>query len=86
MDLCRKLHLACEGLGQGMSPDAVAKGLRLWGPSREAILGAARRMNPAAAAALLSMSVEADRRSKSGLGRADRLLERVALSIGSRIR
>ncbi|MEM8756929.1 MAG: DNA polymerase III subunit delta [Planctomycetota bacterium] len=86
MDLCRKLHLACEGLNQGTSPDAVAKGLRLWGPSRDAILSTARRMKPASAAALLSMAVEADRRSKSGLGRPDRLLERVALSIGSRVR
>ncbi|MEM9167664.1 MAG: DNA polymerase III subunit delta [Planctomycetota bacterium] len=86
MDLCRKLHAACEGLSQGGSPDAIAKQLRLWGPSRDGILSAARRMQPRATAALLSMAVEADRRSKSGLGRADRLLERVALAIGSRVK
>ncbi|MGP1273162.1 MAG: DNA polymerase III subunit delta [Phycisphaerales bacterium] len=84
MDLCRKLHLATEGLRQGMTPDTLARSLKLWGPSREAVLSAARRLTPETTSALLTMSVEADRRSKSGLGRADRLLERVALAIGSR--
>ena len=84
MDLCRKLHLAGEGLRQGMSPDAVGRALKLWGPSRDPILSVARRLPAETTAALVSMSVEADRRSKSGLGRSDRLLERVALAIGSR--
>ncbi len=86
MDLCRKLHLASRGLSQGQSPQAVAGALKLWGPSRDALMAAARRVHPATAAKLLSLAVEADRKSKSGLGQTDRLLERLTLQIagGSR--
>ncbi len=81
MDLCRKLHLASRGLQQGQNPQAVAGALKLWGPSRDMILSAARRLHPATAGKLLSLAVDADRKSKSGLGRTDRLLERLTLQI-----
>ncbi|GAB5497386.1 MAG: DNA polymerase III subunit delta [Phycisphaerales bacterium] len=86
MDLCRKLHSASQALAQGQNPASIAGSLKLWGPSRDAIMGAARRIHPVQAGRLLSLAVEADRKSKSGLGKADRLLERLTLQIagGSR--
>lgn len=81
MDLCRKLHIASRALREGQSPQAVAGTLKLWGPSRDMLLGAAKRMQPAAAARLLSLAVDTDRKSKSGLGQTDRLLERLTLQI-----
>lgn len=86
MDLCRKLHSASQALAQGQNPASIAGSLKLWGPSRDAIMGAAWRIHPVQAGRLLSLAVEADRKSKSGLGKADRLLERLTLQIagGSR--
>lgn len=86
MDLCRKLHSASQALAQGQNPASIAGSLKLWGPSKDAIMGAARRIHPVQAGRLLSLAVEADRKSKSGLGKADRLLERLTLQIagGSR--
>lgn len=86
MDLCRKLHLASRALSQGQSPQAVAGALKLWGPSRDMLLAAARRTHPATAARLLSLAVEADRKSKSGLGETPRLLERLTLQIAGATR
>lgn len=81
MDLCRKLHVASQAISQGQSPGAVASTLKLWGPSRDAILATAQRLHPVTASRLLSMAVETDRKSKSGLGQTDRLLERLTLQI-----
>lgn len=86
MDLCRKLHAAARGFEQRMSPADIAKRLKLWGPSRDAILGAARRIDPNEAAALLTRAVDADRRNKSGFGQADRSLEMLTLEIAGRSR
>ncbi len=81
MDLCRKLHAASRGLAQGQRPAEIASALKLWGPARDAVLNAARHLPPERAAKLLTLAVEADRKSKSGLGSADRLLERLTLQI-----
>jgi len=81
MDLSRKLHSASQALHQGQNPASVAGALKLWGPSKDAIMQAAKRIHPAQAGRLLSLAVEADRKNKSGLGRADRLLERLTLQI-----
>jgi DNA polymerase-3 subunit delta len=83
MDLCRKLHAASRGVQQRMPPAEIAKRLKLWGPGRDAILDAARRIDPRTAAALLTKAVEADRRSKSGLGDPQRILERLSLQIAA---
>ncbi|PHQ81890.1 MAG: DNA polymerase III subunit delta [Phycisphaera sp.] len=81
MDLCRKLHSASQALHQGQNPASVAGTLKLWGQSKDAIMHAAKRIHPVQAGRLLSLAVEADRKNKSGLGRADRLLERLTLQI-----
>ncbi len=86
MDLCRKLHAAARGFEQRANPADIAKRLKLWGPSRDAIMNVARRIDPNEAAALLTRAVDADRRSKSGLGKADRTLEMLSLEIAGRSR
>ncbi|MEO0631064.1 MAG: DNA polymerase III subunit delta, partial [Planctomycetota bacterium] len=86
MDLCRKLHAAARGFEQRANPADIAKRLKLWGPSRDAILGIARRIDPNEAAALLTRAVDADRRSKSGLGKPTRTLEMLSLEIAGRSR
>jgi DNA polymerase-3 subunit delta len=86
MDLCRKLHAASEALRQLMNPAEVAKRLRLWGPSQQLVMTTARTIDPAQAAGLLTLAVEADRRSKSGLGKAERILESLALTVSAATR
>lgn len=83
MDLCRKLHAASRGVQQRMPPAEIAKRLKLWGPARDAILDAARLVDPRDAAAMLTQAVDADRRSKSGLGDPHRILERLALRVAA---
>ncbi|MEO1583161.1 MAG: DNA polymerase III subunit delta [Planctomycetota bacterium] len=86
MDLCRKLHAAARGFEQRMNPADIAKRLKLWGPSRDAILGIARRLDAREASELLSLAVDADRKSKSGLGKPSRMLECLTLEVAGRSR
>jgi len=79
IDLARKLHAACAGLEAGQAPDQIAKALKLWGPSKEAIMASARKMRPTQTMRLLDAAVAADVAQKSGLGRPELQLERVAL-------
>jgi len=79
MDLARKLHSASRGVRQGENPWQLAGKLKLWGPSKDAILAAAAKVDPARMARLLGEAVDADRRSKSGLGSFDRNLERLVV-------
>ncbi|MEY3021691.1 MAG: hypothetical protein RIS86_889 [Planctomycetota bacterium] len=76
VDLARKLHDAARMLADGAPDAAVAKQVRLWGPSQAPTLGAARALGPRAAARLFHDAVDLDRRSKSGLaGELPRTLE-----------
>lgn len=84
-DLVRKLHAAASGLASGMPAPAVASALRLWGPSRDAILDAARRVRPEITSTLLSAAVEADAAGKTGRGDEERGLEMLAIRITSAI-
>ncbi|MFM9995393.1 MAG: DNA polymerase III subunit delta [Phycisphaerales bacterium] len=79
VDLARKLHGAARGLEAGMNPGQLRVPLRLWGPSEQAILGAAQRVRPADAAALLREAVESDVRQKTGASDPERALEVLAL-------
>jgi len=79
VDLARKVHAASRALRQGARPGDLFKTLKLWGSSGEAILGVARRLEPAAALALFRDAVQADVRQKSGLGDAELTLERLVL-------
>ncbi len=78
-DLARKLHGASRALASGANPFQVGKELKLWGQSKDAILGMGGRISPDAARDLLWACVAADRAGKSGLGRPERTLERLAL-------
>lgn len=82
-DLARKLHGASRAIAAGANPFQVGKDLKLWGPSRDAILGVGKRIRPETARALLEDCVAADKASKSGLGRPERTLERLALRFAS---
>jgi len=65
-DLARKLHVASAELAQGASATTAAKAAGVWGPSRDALLQAARRRDPAALAALLQDAVAVNAATKSG--------------------
>jgi DNA polymerase III subunit delta len=75
MDLSRKLHAAASAMKAGENEFAVAKALKLWGPSKDVLLSKARELGPAAARRALKLAVEADAGVKSGLGDAERALE-----------
>jgi len=79
MDISRKLHGASRAMRAGARPDDLAGPLKLWGESKFAIPNAAKRLEPARALQLFRTCVEADRRSKSGLGEVERTLERLVV-------
>jgi len=86
VDLARKLHDAARLLGEGASESAVAKQVKLWGPSMAPTLRAARSLGPVRAARLFREAVDLDRRSKSGLaGELPRTLEAFAAGIGAEL-
>lgn len=80
-DLSRKLHGTCAGLRGGANPFQLTKTLRLWGPSQDAIVNAAKRMMPSESLALFISAVEADKRSKTGFTDGDRALEVLAVKM-----
>jgi DNA polymerase III delta subunit len=69
VEVCRKVHDASRMLGQGEGEGAVAKALRLWGPSQGAILRAARRIRPRRAAELFEAAVGIDVAVRRGITR-----------------
>jgi DNA polymerase III delta subunit len=79
VDLARKVHGASRALRGGANQFQIAKPLRLWGPSTEPIMNAAKRAHPDQALQLLRECTDADRRSKSGFGEVDLALERLAV-------
>lgn len=85
-DLLIKIHAAGHRLRAGASPGDVARELRLWGAARDGVLGAAKRLDPREAAALLSDSIAADRGGKSGLGQGRRTLEVLTVRIADRLK
>lgn len=86
VDLARKLHDAARLLEAGASESAVARQVKLWGPSTNPTLRAARALGPARAARLLDDAVDLDRRSKSGLaGELPRTLEAFVAGLGSQL-
>lgn len=79
VDLARKLHGAARGIKLGANPWQLAGKLRLWGSSKDAILAAAAKADPARLAGLFREAVEADRRQKTGQADPARSLEALAL-------
>lgn len=83
VDLARKLHGAAEGLSQGMNPFSLAGKLKMWGPSKDLVLDAAKRVDARQAAELFDACLRADVAQKSGGGDPVRLLEALALRFAS---
>lgn len=81
LDLTRKLSVVARSLRAGHNPEAVARALKLWGPSKEAIIGFALQLPPDAARHAFKAAVEGDRRSKSGLGESERTLELLTVRV-----
>lgn len=86
IDLARKLVGVSEGMAQGMNPNAVAKELKLWGPSRDPIMRLARKLGPGRARELLDASIKADMDLKRSVGSPTRTLEILALRFASAVR
>ena len=74
------------GGDEGENEFAVAKVLKLWGPSKDAILARGRELGPAGARRALKAAVEGDQRIKSSLGDAERTLEVVTVRLTSMLR
>ncbi|MGI9014465.1 MAG: DNA polymerase III subunit delta [Phycisphaerales bacterium] len=85
-DLARKLYAAAQMLKARRPVGEIASTLRLWGPSRDAILNAARRCEPARFAAMLDDVTEGDARSKSGLATSSRTLEGLTVTLADTLR
>jgi DNA polymerase III subunit delta len=81
MDLARKMTLIGASQQQGENTRALAQSIRLWGDSERLVGSAARRAGLPAIAALFDRAVDADARSKSGFGTAERAAERLAAEI-----
>ncbi len=79
VDLARKIHAATRAMRSGANPHQIAKELRLWGPSKDAVLAVAGRLDPREARGLLEACIAGDRAGKSGVGRPQRTLERLAI-------
>lgn len=83
IDLLRKVHAASAGLRAGRKPFDLMKALKLWGPSADAVLEAARRVEPATARAWFLAAVEADTRHKTGLSDPLRSLESLVVGLAT---
>jgi len=79
-DLARKLMGIAQGMEQGLNANALAKEMKLWGPSRDPIMHAARRVGAMRARKLFDECVRADVALKSSMGTPMRTLEMLALS------
>jgi DNA polymerase III delta subunit len=79
IDLSRKVHALSRGGHNGQSPDQIAQSLKLWGPSKQLLLDAAKRTTPNNALAIFRIAIESDLRQKTGLGESEQILERAFL-------
>lgn len=85
LDLARKLHGATAALKAGANPQEVASKMKLWGPSRDAVLGFARNGSPTRTLAALRASVTLDKRAKSGFCDAETAVEGMVLALSQTI-
>ena len=85
IDLARKLVGVCEGAASGQNLNAVAKELKLWGPSRDVLMRLSNRMKPQTARELLDASIRADMSIKRSADPV-RTLEVLALRFAAAVR
>ncbi len=74
------IHMVAAGNAAGIRGFNLKK-LAGWGGAADAILAAATRLDPLMTIDLLDDAVDAERRSKSGLGTGERAAERIALRL-----
>lgn len=86
LDLTRKLHAVVEGLAAGQPEAQIARDQKLWGPSKDGVLRAARQLDRRTAAVLLHETVASDARQKSGRADPERAVERLVVRIPSLLR
>lgn len=85
IDLARKLVGVSEGAASGENLNTVAKELKLWGPSRDAIMRLSRKISVDLARELLDASVRADMDIKRSAD-PGRTLEVLALRFAAAVR
>jgi DNA polymerase III subunit delta len=85
-DLLRKVHGVGRLLRQGANAFEAGRQFKVWGDSRDAILRAARRLDPAKLAVMLDLAVGTDFHNKTGLGHPARSLEALAVRIADVMR
>lgn len=78
-DLSRKIYAARRLFDAGQSEGAIRSQLRLWGPSVNALLAAARRASGPELANLMHDCVQAVHRPRRGIGTAERSVEQLAI-------
>lgn len=83
IDLARKLHTAARLLRAGIPEMQVSRQAKIWGEAQPAILAAARRADPDAAADLLDSAIESDAQSKTGRADPALALELLAVRFAS---
>ncbi len=83
VDLGKKLSVLSRAMAAGLNPFQAAGKAKVWGASRDAMLGAAKRLGPAGSAKVLREAVKADANQKTGVGDPERSLELLALRLGS---
>lgn len=81
MDLCRKLSVAWAMKASGETQQAIGKAMRLWGAQVRPFMDVVRRLDAAAATRLSQTALQADSRTKSGLGQARRNLEALCVTL-----
>lgn len=81
MDLCRKLSVAWAMKASGQSDQAIGKAMRLWGGQVRPFMDVVRKLDAETATRLLQTSLQADARTKSGLGTARRNLEALCVTL-----
>ncbi len=78
-DLSRKIYAARRLFDAGQSEGAIRSQLRLWGPSVNALLAAARRANGPDLASLVHDCIQAVHRPRQSMGTSERAVEQLAI-------
>lgn len=85
-DLAQKLYHGATLAAKGQNLSGYCKQNKIWGAAERPFIAAAKKLGPLGAAALLGQLVEAIRKSRSGFGEAQGLMERFCVIFTSRVR
>lgn len=81
LDLCRKLSVAWAMKAAGDNEQAIGKAMRLWGAQVRPFMDVVRKLDAASATTLMQTALQADQRTKSGLGTGRRNLEALCVTL-----